>query len=333
MKKALWITGITTASLILLVVAFRSGIKYQHVLERIGCGKLLSDEVELNVPTAAGNRARFIAMGDTGMGDDAQARVARTAQQVCREKGCDFVLLLGDNFYPDGVTGLDDPKFDSHFEAQYGPINKPVYAVLGNHDVKSGGLPQVMYSLNSPTWRMPNFRYRFKAGPARFLARNTNCSLLDWWDLADHFESDAAGKTGGENSSDWIFVMGHHSIYSTGSHGDTDGITRWYWEDNLAENVDFYLSGHNHLLEHLTMPGQRTQHITSGAGAIWYAQNQSPNPRHTEAESQFAYHNGGLVWFDVTAEAVEVRFFSADAGDETDGGGAKEIHAFTKSKP
>ena len=43
-----------------------------------------------------------------------------------------FVALVGDNFYPDGVSSVQDAQFRSAFEALYGPLGKPVLAVVGN---------------------------------------------------------------------------------------------------------------------------------------------------------------------------------------------------------
>ena len=51
---------------------------------------------------------RFVAMGDTGEGNADQATVAAAIETLCAAQGCDFVLLLGDNFYDVGVEDVND---------------------------------------------------------------------------------------------------------------------------------------------------------------------------------------------------------------------------------
>ncbi len=76
----------------------------------------------------------FIAFGDAGDGGAAQYAVGRAVAEVCAVRGCDFALMLGDNFYPDGVTSADDPQFISKFERPYAALTVPVYVALGNQD-------------------------------------------------------------------------------------------------------------------------------------------------------------------------------------------------------
>ena len=49
----------------------------------------------------------------------------------------------------------------------------------------------------------------------------------------------------------WTIAFGHHSVFSTGTHGDSDIFTRIYWDWFLEGRVDLFLSGHNHYLAHL----------------------------------------------------------------------------------
>ncbi|MDH5752231.1 MAG: metallophosphoesterase, partial [Deltaproteobacteria bacterium] len=205
------------------------------------------------IATAHPGRTRFAALGDSGTGDGQQARVARAVAGQCRPgedgtPGCDFLLLLGDNFYPRGVQGVDDPLFGRMYEDMYGSLGIPVLTILGNHDIRGDAAAQVLYSGHSATWRMPDFRYEFKAGPARFFARNSNCDHLDMGGLAHRLDELEGDRSDG---SPWRFVLAHHSPYSTGGHGDLSWALGAYWEARLAGRADFHLSGHNHILEHL----------------------------------------------------------------------------------
>jgi hypothetical protein len=41
----------------------------------------------------------FIAVGDTGTGSNDQTKVGNTMAAICKQRGCDFIQLLGDNLY------------------------------------------------------------------------------------------------------------------------------------------------------------------------------------------------------------------------------------------
>jgi hypothetical protein len=77
---------------------------------------------------------RFVAMGDTGKGNQGQKDVGAAIAAHCAARGCDFVQLLGDNIYDSGVTSVDDPQWQTKFEEPYKLVTQPFYVVLGNHD-------------------------------------------------------------------------------------------------------------------------------------------------------------------------------------------------------
>ena len=152
---------------------------------------------------------RFIATGDFGEGNHGQYRVAKAMKKVCDERGCDFVLGLGDNFYDIGVSGVGDPQFQTKFEVPYRELAKTFHMSLGNHDnshdpilnhpavnaalgalgddVRSvgaghwydAGNREVAYHAvdangDGSKWSMPARFYQFKASNAEFFALDTN---------------------------------------------------------------------------------------------------------------------------------------------------------------
>jgi tartrate-resistant acid phosphatase type 5 len=300
---------------VVCAAAIGAGVGIQRYLSQRGCLPLAQDVVGVPALPDSRETVRFLALGDTGTGDEDQRRVARAAARLCREQGCDFLVLLGDNFYESGVTSPRDAAFTHRFEEMYGGIGKPVFAVLGNHDVRGDALAQVQYSLRSAAWRMPNFSYAFRAGPARFLALNTTCQPL-------HLLT--AGSALDEGAADWTFVLGHHTLYSSGYHGDTHRLSRWYWQSNLAGRVDFYLAGHDHELEHLRVEGGGTDYIVSGAGGKHYRDSDTAHWETSSARSLFVHRGNGLVGFEVSPARVRVRFY--------DGDGAA-LYGFVKEKP
>ena len=52
---------------------------------------------------------------DTGTANVDQQEVADSLAKICRRDGCDLVLMLGDNFYPEGLKTLEDPLLTKGF--------------------------------------------------------------------------------------------------------------------------------------------------------------------------------------------------------------------------
>ncbi|WP_455222973.1 metallophosphoesterase, partial [Kaarinaea lacus] len=129
---------------------------------------LFDSDIKIGSETKEPGVVRFVAVVDTGNGNNEQFQVARAIKEKCDQAGCDFILLLGDNIYPAGVSSVDDEQFQSKFELPYAEIDIPFYPVLGNHDYGADGAGleinkfffQVEYSGKSSKWIMPAHFYR-----------------------------------------------------------------------------------------------------------------------------------------------------------------------------
>lgn len=291
-----------------------SGIKLYNVALNKGCIQIPQNIVPVSLKEGQ-PIIRFIAIGDAGLGNEEQKRMAVAISKICRKQGCDFILYLGDNFYPQGVNSLEDPLFKQRFEDIYNEVEVPFFSILGNHDTQGNIQAQILYSLKNQKWKMPNYNYNFQAGPANFSAINTNCSLFGIMKLSEYLD---------EKDSTWNFVFGHHTLYSSGIHGDADLFTRILWTNLFEGRVDFYIAGHDHELEHLTIKGHRSQYVVSGAGGKNYrSERDSLKTKTSIADSKFVYQDNGLVWFQVTAEQASVKYFDAQQN---------MIYQFTKHK-
>ena len=70
---------------------------------------------------ALGDELAFLAIGDWGNPGhhDAAVRVAQAMAETGREANVQFVLAVGDNFYPRGVSSAEDPVWTTVFEKTY----------------------------------------------------------------------------------------------------------------------------------------------------------------------------------------------------------------------
>ena len=241
---------------------------------------------------------RFIAVGDTGKGNQTQYQVAEAMREQCAAEGCDFVVLLGDNLYPEGAEEVDDPVWQTAFEDPYRDIDLPFYAVLGNHDyggkvlfVDADGLGnefdrgpvEVDYSDVSDKWRMPDTHYTMRHGPVGFVVLDSNSIL---WENDDHGDQRDwfPGALAGVADAPWVLALGHHPYRSNGPHGNAgeyetlldlsvpidalDGEeVEQFMDELVCGNVDMYLSAHDHQRQWLD-PAlcAGTELVVSGSG-------------------------------------------------------------------
>jgi len=245
--------------------------------------------IDAGIPDA-GQIVRFVAIGDTGKSNAGQNQVGQAIGTHCATNGCDFVVLLGDNFYPSGVASTTDPLWQTAFVDPYATVNVPFYAVLGNHDYGGDGagtdLPkgdnEVAYSLVNPKWRMPDHHYKWRIANVEFFAADTNRSMFSV-DQAVRGDFDTWLPA---STAQWKIVFAHHPYKSNGEHGNAgnyDGLSfipiangagvKRFHEDRVCGRADFLITGHDHHIEFPTATCGRagstlqTQLIISGGGA------------------------------------------------------------------
>lgn len=228
---------------------------------------------------------RFIALGDMGMGNEDQARVAQAIATVCAARGCDFAVGLGDLIYPAGASSPRDEQFETKFEEPYAALDFPFWMVLGNHDngqdpagvtAPAGGLGlwytagnnEVAYAQrtdrSSEKWTMPARHYTFDEGPAHFIGLDTNTLLFYGapvppdLELAIQEQEDWLPGAVSGGAGPWRIAMGHHPYVSNGEHGNAGEFDnelvpgqngdhlKAVFEEHLCDRIDLYLAGHDH---------------------------------------------------------------------------------------
>ncbi|QIL41330.1 acid phosphatase [Pedobacter sp. HDW13] len=231
----------------------------------------------------------FMAVGDWGRnGADHQKHVAVQMGKWATENPNDFIISLGDNFYPKGVTSEHDPLWHYSFENIYTDfaLQWDWYPILGNHDYISDPDAQVRYSKISRRWKMPARYYSkevpIKGGGKVLMVYIDTCPLIPEFHESEQYKPwvqdqqpekqlawlDETLKNAGPDVK-WKMVMGHHPIYTVGpriKNYDTLAVRKVLAGIFERNEVDVYLSGHDHSLQHLTTGGYTHQFI-SGAGS------------------------------------------------------------------
>lgn len=253
-------------------------------------------------------KIHFFAFGDWGSGTQDQKEVANETRKVCQEFGCDFGLLLGDNFYPFGVNSTEDPFWQSRYKEVYHGIDIPFYVALGNHDWRGNPQAQIDYSKMDSRWKMPAFFYSIKYPEQNpileIFVLNSNDFNLD---SQNWLKTTLAAST-----AKWKMLAFHHPILNVGDKHPPDQMHLWPALKSIACNkIDLILSGHEHIFAHLRPQSNECQYdqmiIGTGGKELYGVKTTPSNIRMLNADASF-----GTAWFEVTEKNVRLKFFRAN---------------------
>ncbi|NKB67565.1 MAG: hypothetical protein GKR89_10920 [Candidatus Latescibacteria bacterium] len=242
------------------------------------------------------------------------ALVAAAMNQFADSLGADAVLGLGDNFYPDGVEGVDDPQFATKFEDIYTrpALDIPFYMTLGNHDHAGNILAQVRYDLEnrgSDRWRMPDFFYRFEwdidsQTKVELFAVDTQPLVRIEQSPEAQRQLDSLGVWLRDSKAQWKILFGHIAPYSNGAeHGDNQILQQHLVPLMEQYQVDAGFFGHDHHLEALDPVGG-VHYFVSGAGSQTRTMTWGSNTR-------FATSSSGFIWAQITSDQFHVAIIKA----------------------
>lgn len=278
-------------------------------------GDRVAERVELADGVTAERSLRFFAFGDSGTGGAGQRRVADAMRTVARGSvGLDFLMLLGDNFYPRGVTSSVGNAWDERIVEPYGPLGCAMYPVLGNHDRDGSSRAQIERSRIDPNWRMPAAYYTFElpvdgSVRAQFWALDTDRireadsqarDQIDW--LRRGLEASTAR---------WKVVYGHHPIYSSSPRGDDEKMGRAIERLLIDHGVDMYIAGHDHTLQFLG-PHDDVRYVVSGGGGG----DDNAHEVTWRSDTAFAATRGGFAAITLTAQEAYVHFVRSDGATQ-----------------
>jgi acid phosphatase len=279
----------------------RSDLTRRRALEGLaGLGLTAALPLSRAWAEAGGPSLAFLAVGDWGReGASHQRDVAVRMGESAKELDARFVISVGDNFYDDGVTSLDDPAWQNSFEKVYDApsLQVPWRVILGNHDYRGNVQAQLDYVSKSSRWQMPARWYKYEertpdGAVAEFFVVDTSPMMNEYYmdggktvKVADQKQNvpvqlawlDAALAG---SRADWKIVVGHHPVYSgkllkEDRLIDPDRATRLAGgsAELIAQldpilqrhRVPLYLNGHDHNLAHVLHGA--THFVCTGAGS------------------------------------------------------------------
>ncbi|GGD17787.1 metallophosphoesterase [Flavobacterium orientale] len=270
----------------------------------------------------------FLVLGDFGRhGDYYQKDVATQMTKAAATLDSDFVISVGDNFYPNGVQSTQDLQWTASFESIYSShqLQNDWFVTLGNHDYNGNIQAQIDYSQISRRWQLPNQYYKkiigLKNGSKMLLVFiDTNPFIDSYHSKGDEMEANVKQQdTTAQrkwlietlNTTDasikWKLVIGHHPMYSGGKR--KDNIDTKNMETKFASlfdryKVDAYLCGHEHDLQVIKPKNRYTTQFLSGAGC-------EVRPTGTREGTLFALSEPGFMAFSVNEKTLLVQLVTA----------------------
>uniref|UniRef100_J3N0M1 Purple acid phosphatase n=1 Tax=Oryza brachyantha TaxID=4533 RepID=J3N0M1_ORYBR len=279
----------------------------------------------LEHPVVGGSPLRLLVVGDWGRnGGSNQSRVAEQMGKFAEETEIDFVVSTGDNFLEDGLAGVDDVEFHESFMDVYTAqsLQKPWYLVLGNHDYRGDVLAQIDPALRKIDSRFICMRsFIVSAGIVDFFLIDTTPFPLQYWTDPgeEHYDwrgvaprdayianllkdvDDAMKKS----TATWKIAVGHHTMRSVSAHGDTQELLELLLPVLKENDVDFYINGHDHCLEHISSRDSPIQYFTSGGGSkAWRGVF-----RQNEDKLEFFYDGQGFLSLELDENQARFAFY------------------------
>lgn len=276
-------------------------------------------------------RLSIFALGDTGSEPVAIGRALQTQMRVAdvlaaehARRPADALVLLGDNFYPDGLRAreiafrvrenvvrpycpflaLDGPESDAVADAcppeRRSAVPTPIYAVLGNHDTnlpESPPLQREAVPRFVPNWRMP-------PGPVEVvellddaLVPSVSLILYDAAALADAGDVASLRQALIAARGPWRILAGHYPI--SDKHPGP-WIRRAL--DQIEVPVHLHLAGHDHNLQiGVPSPGDPYLQVVAGSGS------EAREVRHRIEGARFSAVEPGFARVDLVGNGDAAR--------------------------
>lgn len=253
-------------------------------------------------------RVRFAAIGDFGFAAIGAKEAADEAEVAALVSSWapELVVTVGDNNYPDGSADTIDQNIGQFYHAFIAPYvgsygqgspdgQNRFFPALGNHDWNLGNVEahQAYFELpgNERYWDMVR-------GPVHFFFVDSDSKEPDGTTF-DSIQGKWLQERLGASTSPFRIVLFHHPPYSSGEHGNNQGM-RWPFAEWGA---DLVLAGHDHGYERLFAQG--IPYVVNGMGGADLRAIGAPLP---ESQVRFDGDHGAMLFevdrLALTAQAV-----------------------------
>ncbi|RHN42336.1 putative Acid phosphatase [Medicago truncatula] len=282
----------------------------------------------------------FLVVGDWGRkGNYNQSLVAHQMGIVGKNLNIEFVVSTGDNFYDDGLKGVDDPAFYESFVDIYtAPSLQQIwYNVLGNHDYRGDVEAQLSPILRQKDNRWVCLRsFILDTDNVEFFFVDTTPFVeeyftdpgkhtYDWKGVLplESYRAELLKEVDSalvQSTAKWKIVVAHHPIKSAGPHGNTQELEEQLLPILKSNNVDAYINGHDHCLEHIIDKESGIHFFTSGGGSkAWGGDIKPWDPKELKL-----YHDGqGFVSMQISKTNASIVFYDVFG---------KVLHTWSMSK-
>jgi predicted phosphodiesterase len=212
----------------------------------------------------------------------------------------EFVIHTGDVVYPNGdYTEYREGYFDPFL-----PLiaQVPVFAVIGNHDVKTQNaqpwLDTFVTPANNPE-RSPRY-YSFDWGDVHVVALDVQSTQYSqgtpqWQFLKDDLASSPAT---------WKIVTFHRPPFSDSRQGDEPTLISNLVPVFEQERVDLVLTGHDHNYQRFK-PMNGVTYVVTGGGGYQNLYDIHPSPRLAYGNKTFHFVRGTADRTRLTLEAID----------------------------
>ncbi|PUZ41995.1 hypothetical protein GQ55_9G548100 [Panicum hallii var. hallii] len=289
------------------------------------CGTAAAALPRLEHPARNDGTLSLLVVGDWGRGGTHnQSLVAEQMGRVGEKLGIDFVISTGDNFYDNGLKGVDDQAFEESFTDIYTAqsLQKPWYLVLGNHDYRGDALAQLSPVLRKIDSRFICMRsFIVNAEIVDFFFVDTTPFQKKYWTHPGKHHYDWRGvaprgkyianllkdldEAMQKSTAMWKIVVGHHTMRSVSDHGDTKELLKLLLPVLKENGADFYINGHDHCLEHISSRDSPIQYFTSGGGSKAWRGVFQPN----KDKLRFFYDGQGFMSLQLNQEQAQFTFY------------------------
>lgn len=250
---------------------------------------------------------KFFLVGDIGAYNNITKKIFKNIKDV--QNNNDILLILGDNFYPNGINSNDDKNWNNYINLNN---NLKTYCILGNHDYLGNVQSQINYKLNN--WCMEDHYYKKTIDKFDIFFLDTSILVPNYSNLNYNIVKSKINKEPLneslvitnwlseelEKSTNYKIVIGHYPIVSFGMYGLNKKLFEILFPIFKKYDVKCYISGHDHNLQivDIATKNYSFKQIVSGASSNLY-----PILKNV---SEKVFSENGYIYIDTADNTINI---------------------------